>query len=140
MKKTILVFGLLITALLVLFQLGRYRIFEGDVSSEVVISIAAILFFILGIYFRNKWNHQTETELSPIDKIDYQKINELELSKREVEVLQELANGLSNQEISDKLFISQSTTKTHVSNIYSKLGVNRRSQAILLSKELNLVK
>jgi DNA-binding NarL/FixJ family response regulator len=140
MKKTILVFGLLITALLVLFQLGRYRIFEGDVSSEVVISIAAILFFILGIYFRNKWNHQTETELSPIDKIDYQKINELELSKREMEVLQELANGLSNQEISDKLFISQSTTKTHVSNIYSKLGVNRRSQAILLSKELNLVK
>ena len=139
MKKTILVFGLLITALLVLFQLGKYRMFEGDISSEMVISIAAILFFGLGIYFRNRWNK--EEQLPTKDgEIDYAKVNELDLSKREMEVLQELVNGLSNKEIAEKLFISESTTKTHVSNIYSKLNVNRRSQAILVSKELNLVK
>ncbi len=138
MKRTILVFGLLIASLLILFQLGKYRVFEGDISSELVISIAAIAFFGLGIYFRKKWNKEA-LEKDP-DTINYDKINELDLSKREIEVLQELVNGLSNKEISEKLFISESTTKSHISNIYSKLDVNRRAQAILVSKELKLVK
>lgn len=139
MKKTILVFGLLIAALLILFQLGKYRMFEGDVSSELVISVAAILFFGLGVYFRHRWSKE-EALPTKNGEIDYAKVDELDLSKREMEVLQELVNGLSNKEIAEKLFISESTIKTHVSHIYGKLDVNRRTQAILLSKELNLVK
>jgi DNA-binding NarL/FixJ family response regulator len=139
MKKTILVFGLLIAALLILFQLGKYRVFEGDISSEIVVSVAALAFFGLGLYFRNKWN-KDGPQNGNSNRVDHAKISELDLSKREIEVLQELVNGLSNKEISEKLFISESTTKSHISNIYTKLDVNRRSQAILVSKELKLVK
>ncbi len=61
-----------------------------------------------------------------------------QLSRRELEILKLLKNGLSNQEIADKLFLSISTIKWHNLNIYSKLGVNRRFHAILIAKELGL--
>ena len=68
-----------------------------------------------------------------------EKIEELGLSKREYEVLQEIALGLSNQEIADKLFVSESTIKTHVSNLLIKLDAKRRTQAIRISKSLNII-
>ncbi|MBD3638200.1 MAG: response regulator transcription factor [Crocinitomicaceae bacterium] len=139
MTKTVLSFGLLIAALLALFQLGKYKFFEGDITMEVVVSVAAILFFFIGLYFRKKQLTSKETGLE-YGQIDHQKLKELNISDREQEVLQELANGLSNKEIADKLFVSESTVKTHVSNIYTKLKVQRRPQAILKSKEMKLVK
>lgn len=67
------------------------------------------------------------------EKINQQKHRKPELydnlSKREMEVLKILAQGLSNQEIADQLFISLKTVKTHVSNIFNKLEVNDRTQA-----------
>lgn len=139
MTKTVLSFGLLIAALLALFQLGKYKFFEGDITMEVVVSVVAILFFFIGLYFRKKQLASQEAGLE-YGQIDHQKLKELNISVREQEVLQELANGLSNKEIADKLFVSESTVKTHVSNIYTKLKVQRRPQAILKSKELKLVK
>ncbi|GBG96315.1 response regulator transcription factor [Lactococcus termiticola] len=62
-----------------------------------------------------------------------------DLSKRELEVLQVLATGLSNQEIADQLFISLKTVKTHVSNIFTKLSVNDRTQATIYAIEHKLV-
>jgi LuxR family maltose regulon positive regulatory protein len=61
------------------------------------------------------------------------------LSERELEVLGFVADGLSNREIADKLFLSVGTVKTHIHNIYGKLGVNGRPQAIARARELNLV-
>jgi LuxR family maltose regulon positive regulatory protein len=61
------------------------------------------------------------------------------LSERELEVLGLVAEGLSNREIADKLFLSVGTVKTHVHNIYGKLGVSGRPQAIARARELNLV-
>jgi LuxR family transcriptional regulator, maltose regulon positive regulatory protein len=52
------------------------------------------------------------------------------LSPREIEVLNTLIDGLSNKEIGEKLFISVSTVKTHIINIYSKLGVKNRVEAV----------
>jgi LuxR family maltose regulon positive regulatory protein len=60
------------------------------------------------------------------------------LSKREVEVLKFIEAGCSNQEIADKLVISIATVKRHISNLYTKLGVKSRTQAISLGKELRL--
>jgi LuxR family maltose regulon positive regulatory protein len=60
------------------------------------------------------------------------------LSLREQEVLQLIEAGHSNQEIASKLFISIPTVKRHISNIYAKLGVKSRTQAIALKKELKL--
>ena len=72
-------------------------------------------------------------------EIDLKKVEELGLSKREYEVLKEVTLGLSNQEIAEKLFVSESTIKTHVSNLFLKLNAKRRTQAIQISKSLNII-
>jgi LuxR family maltose regulon positive regulatory protein len=61
------------------------------------------------------------------------------LSEREREVLQLMAEGLSNQEIAGRLIISITTVKTHVGNIFNKLGVNSRTQAIARAEGLGLL-
>lgn len=61
------------------------------------------------------------------------------LTEREAEVLHLLATGLSNQEIAEKLVISLSTIKTHITRIYSKLDVTSRTQAIVRARELKLI-
>ena len=61
------------------------------------------------------------------------------LTDRETEVLELIAEGLSNMEISEKLHMSVNTVKTHVKNIYSKLSVNRRVQAVQKDRELKLL-
>ncbi len=62
-----------------------------------------------------------------------------ELSEREIEVLRLIADGLSNKEIAEKLFIAEGTAKNHVSNILSKLEARDRAQAVARAKELNLL-
>ncbi len=64
---------------------------------------------------------------------------ELELSKRELEVLSLMAEGCSNQEIAARLFVSLSTVKTHNQNLFVKLDVKRRTQAIEKGRRLNLI-
>lgn len=61
------------------------------------------------------------------------------LTDREKEIVNQLSEGLSNKEIAEKLFITEGTTKWHLSNIYSKLGVNNRTQAVSKSREYGLV-
>lgn len=62
-----------------------------------------------------------------------------QLTDREKEVLMAIARGLSNQEISDSLFIGAATVKTHVSNVLSKLGVRDRAQAVVFAYESGLI-
>jgi len=61
------------------------------------------------------------------------------ISSRELEVLLQIAEGLSNKEIAERLGITETTVKKHVSNMYGKLGVKRRGQAIARARELNLI-
>ena len=61
------------------------------------------------------------------------------LSERELEVLELVAQGLSNREIAERLFITVGTVKTHAHNIYGKMGVNRRTEAVARAQELGLV-
>jgi len=136
MKRTILVFGLLIVALLVLFEISKRTYLSGDTSIEIIIAVIALVFFFIGIYI----NKKSLNKNTPIAKeVNYKKIKELNISNREYEVLCEIANGLSNREIAVKLFVSESTIKTHVSNILVKLNAKRRTQAIQISKELQLL-
>ena len=136
MKKTILVFSALIVALLVLFQLGKYSYFYGDISIEVAIAVVAIIFFVIGVYINKK--SLTKKSVTS-NTIDSKKINELGISAREYEVLVHISKGMSNKEIADELFISESTIKTHVSNLLVKLDAKRRTQAVQKAKDLDIL-
>lgn len=136
MKKTILVFSALIVALLVLFQLSKYTLISGNLNIEIIIGIIAVIFFFIGVYMNKK---SLYVNASTLKEIDHKKIKALDISKREYEVLQQIASGLSNKEIAEKLFLSESTIKTHVSNLLLKLDVKRRTQAIQIAKAINIL-
>ncbi|MEH6607352.1 MAG: alpha/beta fold hydrolase [Pseudomonadales bacterium] len=60
------------------------------------------------------------------------------LSKREMQIFTEVARGLNNREIADNLFISEKTVRNHITHVFDKLGVNSRSQAIVMAKALGI--
>lgn len=109
---------------------------SGDLSFEIVIAIVAVVFFVIGIYLNKRSLHK---KISADGKIDLKKVDALDLSKREYEVLKEISLGLSNKEIGDKLFLSESTIKTHVSNVLVKLDAKRRTQAVQIAKEMHII-
>lgn len=109
---------------------------NGNLNIEIVIAAVAIVFFIVGIYLNKRSLHKN---IATDSEIDFKKIDALDLSKREYEVLKEISLGLSNKEIGDKLFVSESTIKTHVSNILVKLDAKRRTQAVQIAKKLRII-
>ena len=102
---------------------------------EMGVAIIAMMFFIIGIYINKKSLRNTS---NPSKEINHNKIKELEITSREYEVLQAISEGLSNKEIANKLFLSESTIKPHVSNLLLKLHAKRRTQAIQIAKILTL--
>jgi len=87
-----------------------------------------------------------QSKLSPeatqalIQSIKEPKVVDYQLTEREKEILALMVEGLGNNEISNRLVVSSSTTKFHVSNILSKLGVTSRTEAVALALKQNLVK
>ena len=75
---------------------------------------------------------------APTPEPDIRKKEQLGLSNRELEVLRAVCKGMSNREIGEALFISESTVKTHVSNLLAKLDVKRRTQLMGKARALNL--
>lgn len=136
MKKTIVVFSLLILAILLLFQFSKYTFISNNLQIEIVIGLIAIAFFFIGIYINKKSLHKINT---PSVEINIEKIEELGITKREYEVLKKVSEGLSNKEIAAILFLSESTIKTHVSNVLVKLDAKRRTQAIQIAKSLQII-
>jgi DNA-binding CsgD family transcriptional regulator len=135
MKKTIFVFGSIIIAVLLLFQLSKYSLISGDFTLEFVMVIIAVSFFIIGVYVYRKLYPKP----SEVKEIDQKKIKSLEITDREYEVLQLISQGLSNKEIASQLFLTESTIKTHVSNLLVKLNAKRRTQAVQIAKSLNIL-
>ena len=143
MKKTVLIYGALLAILVILLRVLEYRFLVRDLSVEVYIGMIAIFFTSLGIWFGLKLiDKQKSTALSQssLDNfvINSEKLKSHGISVREVEVLELMAKGLSNQEIANKLFVSLHTIKTHSANLYSKLDVKRRTQAIRKAREISL--
>lgn len=143
MKDIVLRFGLLAFALLVLFKLSKYSLFFKRSNNEWTIIAFAALFLALG-FLINRFLSSPKAPLlasqaAIIVEYNTEKLKTLGISKREYEVLQEIAHGLSNQEIAAKLFISESTVKTHVSNLLLKLDAKRRTQAITNAKKIGIL-
>ena len=121
-----------------------------DHAQEVYIGAIALIFTSLGIWLALKLA-RPKVHTIIVEKEVYKPagngtftVNERELEKtglstRELEVLQLIAEGLSNQEIAARLFVSLNTIKTHSSRIFEKLDVKRRTQAIEKAKRLNII-
>lgn len=138
LKKEYWIYGLFMGALFILLRLFEYNMFIRELSLEFYAIAVAIIFLVLGIWagkhlFARKIAAKQQETIHRLDT------NQFGLSSREREVLEMLALGLSNQEIADKLFVSLNTVKTHLSNIYMKLDVKRRTQAIKKGKELQII-
>ncbi|PWL29257.1 response regulator transcription factor [uncultured Roseivirga sp.] len=139
MFKVILRFGLIIAALLILFQLSKMSLFIPEMSQDLTIGLVGAAFIGLGGYLGLKFRKVEIIEVSPSIEIDHDRIQSLGLTEREMEVLQHIAEGCSNVEIGEKLFVSENTIKTHVSNLFVKLDVKRRTQAVTKAKELRII-
>jgi NarL family two-component system response regulator LiaR len=70
---------------------------------------------------------------------DEKKREDLGITRRELEILELIAEGMSNREIAEKLYVSENTVKTHSSRVFDKLGARRRTQAVQFGKEFGLL-
>jgi two-component system, NarL family, response regulator LiaR len=142
MRRTVIFYGLSLAALILLLKFLQYRYFVRDLSVEFYMGILAVLFTAVGIWTGLKLTRKKVVTIAvPVSNFvfDNSRLEKLGISKREHEVLELMARGMSNQEIADKLFVSVNTIKTHSANLFSKLQVNRRTQAIQKAKELLLI-
>ncbi len=126
-------------ALVFLLKYLEYQLIVRDLSIEFYVGIVALFFTALGIWAGLKLTQKRIVLMGPEFILNQSELQRIGISKREHEVLELMAKGLSNQEIADKLFVSLNTIKTHSSNLFLKLEVSRRTQAIKKAKELGLI-
>ncbi len=126
-------------ALFGLLKFIEYSFFVRDIPLELYIGIVAVMFVALGVWAGRRMTRVKTIIADPDLPIDEAALTRLGISKREYEVLELIAEGLSNKEIADKLFISASTVKTHTSNLFMKLDARRRTHALQRAKELRLL-
>jgi two-component system, NarL family, response regulator LiaR len=144
-NRTIILYSISLALLLVLLNWLKLRFIIIDHAFELYVGAIALLFTGLGIWFGLKVTKPKTIVVNQIipDKKDFvlneAKIAELMITKRELEVLQLMADGLSNKEIADRLFLSLSTVKSHSNNLFDKLGVQRRTQAVDVGRRLQII-
>lgn len=147
--QLLLWYGLSLALLLALLRWMELKYLLYEHAFEVYAVFIAVFFLILGIWVSRKLTRpKVQTEV--LEKIIYRDkglpfelnqklVDELGISSREMEVLQLIAEGLSNQQIADQLFVSPNTIKTHLARLFEKLGVGKRIQAIEKAKRLGLI-
>ena len=147
--KTTILYGISLFVLLFFLKWLELRYILFDHSLEIYIGSIAVLFTALGIWLALKLS-KPKTKTIIVEKevfiskeenfiMNQALIEQLELSARELEILDLMAKGNSNQEIANSIFISLSTVKTHNQNIFEKLDVKRRTQAIEKAKRLQII-
>ena len=151
MKKHILIYalgyGLCGGLLIVLLKLVEYRFLVIQHSIEIYGGLIALVFACLGIWLGLRITGKKEvivvkevtvSAIAPF-VIDEQRLRELGITPRELEILGLMASGLSNREIGEKLFVSENTVKTHSSHLFDKLSAKRRTQAVQIAKQFGLL-
>lgn len=147
--KSIFLYGSSLALLLLLLRWLEFRFLVLSHSMELYIGFIALLFTALGIWLALKLT-KPKTKTVVIEKEVYIKSQEdfvlnqteldnLNLTTRELEVLELMAKGLSNQEIAEQLFVSLNTIKTHSGKLFEKMDVKRRTQAIEKAKRLSII-
>ena len=133
-----LIYGAVFALLLLLLKTIEYRFFIRSFSKDIYLGAIALVFTILGFWAAS--NFLTILNPPPTKLENFTTAEgSLFLSERELEVIKKMADGLSNQQIADSLYISIHTVKTHTANIFEKLHVQRRTQAVLRAKEMGIL-
>lgn len=147
-NKELISYAIAMAILLLLLRLLEYKFLVLEYKIEIYAGIIAIIFLLIGIWVANKVT-KPKVETVVVEKevkifqdnfsVNTEAIQTLKISSRELEVLQLMAKGLSNQEIADALFVSLHTIKTHNANLFEKLDVKRRTQAVEVAKKLQII-
>lgn len=150
-NRHIILYGISMALLLFLLKWLEVRFVIFDHAFEIYVGAIAIIFTVLGIWIARRLARpavkvQTVVVEKPVYihngnefAINESELDRLGVSRRELEVLQLMAQGLSNQEIAARLFVSIHTVKTHSSKLFEKMDVKRRTQAIEKAKRLSLI-
>lgn len=142
MKKTVAIYGALMAFLIFFLKFFEYRFLVRELSAEFYVGTVALLFTLLGIWVGSRLNASFREKHSIPARSPEEvssRLEKLSISQREMDVLRLMAAGYSNQEIADQLFLSVNTIKSHSSNLFLKLDVKRRTQAILRAKSLGIL-
>lgn len=136
LKRAILIYGGAVALLALLLQWLEYQHAVRSLPTEVYVGLVALLFSALGIWMgRLLFFRKPKTEFA----VNQEAADYLGLTPRELETLGLVAEGLSNKEISARLFVSENTVKSHLSSLYGKLEVSRRTQAVEKARSLKLI-
>jgi DNA-binding CsgD family transcriptional regulator len=148
MRRHVLIYGLVGGILITLLQWTQYRFLVIEHSVEIYSGLIAATFAALGIWLGLRLTgtrrslaakEEASTAAGEPWVSDERRREDLGITRREFEVLVLIAEGMSNREIAEKLFVSENTVKTHSSRVFDKLGAKRRTQAVQLGKELGLL-
>ena len=146
MWKHVLLYGLVGGVLIAGLKAIEYRWLIVEHSLEIYGGIVAVVFAVVGIWLGRRITGPPTVEVrevlvpAPAGFVrDDRKVGELGITPRELEILEMIAQGLSNKEIADRAFVSENTVKTHSSRVFDKLGAKRRTQAVQMGKELRLI-
>lgn len=147
MKKHILIYGLCGGLLIAALKLVEYRFLVVEHSLEIYGGLIALMFAGLGIWLGLKLTRKEEVvvvrEVAVSSAVPFalnqERVRELGITRRELEILELIAAGMSNREIAEKLFVSENTVKTHSSRLFDKLSAKRRTQAVQIGKEIGLI-
>jgi two-component system, NarL family, response regulator LiaR len=150
MRKQVLIFGLVGGVLVTLLQWTEFHFVVLEHSVAIYGVLIAILFAGAGIWLGARLLAPRERIVDRIVEIvvpaaptpfaaDDTARERLGITRRELEILELVARGLSNREIGETLFVSENTVKTHCSRAFDKLGARRRTEAVQRSKELGLL-
>lgn len=147
MKRPILVYGACGGLLIVLLQVVQYRFLVIEHSLEIYGALVAAIFAGVGIWLGlrlTKTERVVVVQEVPVPAtgpftLNQDKLRDLGITPRELEILEQIARGLSNREIAERLCVSENTVKTHSSRLFDKLGAKRRTQAVQIGKELALI-
>jgi len=141
-----LIYGLAGGLLIVVLKVIEFRFLVVEHSLEIYGGLVALLFAALGIWLGLKLTRkevivkEVPVPASPEPfTVNEGQQRQLGITKRELEILELIAHGMSNREIADKLFVSENTVKTHSSRLFDKLGAKRRTQAVQIGKEIGLI-
>lgn len=146
--RHIFLYGLLMAIMVFALKWLQWKYLIADNSLDIYIGLVAIFFTLLGVWVATQLTKskiqtvivEKEVYVIPPDDlaINEVELKKLNLTKREYEVLKLLTQGHSNSEIAENLFLSLSTVKTHVSNLFVKMDVKNRIQAVEKAKRLKI--